>query len=64
MRYGELQVPEQRVHELELQLRQFRRTTREFLRAIRYVPMRAIDCDQEVVDRLQAKLCMLSAYRL
>jgi hypothetical protein len=41
-----------------------RKTVREFLRAIEYVPFRAIDCDQDRVDRLMEKLERLSGYRV
>lgn len=32
-------------------------TVRMFLDAIRWVPMRAIDCDQLMVDELWSRLC-------
>lgn len=32
-------------------------TVRMFLDAIRWVPMRAVDCDQRLVDKLWRRLC-------
>ena len=32
-------------------------TVRMFLDAIRWVPMRAVDCDQSLVDELWSRLC-------
>ena len=45
-------------------LTELRKTVREFLHAIKWVPMRAIDCNQTKVDRLMEKLVELSGARL
>jgi len=44
-------------------LMKLRRTVREFLRAIECVPMRAVDCDQDKVDKLTAELVKLSGFK-
>lgn len=45
-----------RIKELESEVERLRETISEFLDAISGVPMRAIDCNQEEVYRLQRKL--------
>ncbi len=47
----------------EEKLRELRRTVRNFLREISSVPMRAVDCDQDEVARLEAKLVEMSGYK-
>ena len=47
----------------EEKLRELRRTVRNFLREISSVPMRAVDCDQDAVERLKDKLIEMSGYR-
>lgn len=44
-------------------LMKLRKDVRRFLREISGVPMRAVDCDQDAVDRLMARLAQKSGYR-
>ncbi len=44
-------------------LRELKKAVREFLHEIEFVPFRAVDCDQELVDNARAKVAKLSGYR-
>lgn len=53
---GALEFETERANGLAEKVERLRKTISEFLDAISGVPMRAIDCNQEEIDRLQRKL--------
>lgn len=43
--------------------KKLRKVVRQFMREISGVPMRAVDCNQDAVGRLWARLAQMSGYR-
>ena len=43
--------------------RELRKAARDYLKAVAYVPMRAVDCDQGEVERTERKLADLCGYK-